>query len=123
AITHLVAADALDEAKELICRCWVGLVLGSDAGALDRLCATLPAPHSGDPRVLYIRACAQDLIGEHEAARIMHAEAEAVAAGASVDSSVVRALAGLFLFDTRAAVAQADARVREIAAQGGAAFA
>ncbi len=115
AISHLLAAGAPDEAVDLIVRRWVRIVLGSEASALDQLCAVLPAPFGVDPRVLFIRACAQDLIGTHDAARLLFAQADAAAARDRQGTALVRALASLFLLDDRDAVAKAGEEVRALA--------
>lgn len=126
AAAHLAMADPLgsarywiragdtDAAVETIIAGWTRLVVGSEAGSLDRWCASLPLPHADDPRVLMIRACAQDVIGHHDVAMMLAARAEARAAEQVSNAGYedVRARARLFLVDDRAELASAITAVR-----------
>lgn len=126
AAVHLAAEDPLasarywgragdtDAAVRTILAGWTRLVVGSEAGSLDRWCASLPLPHAEDPRILLIRACAQDVIGHHDVAMMLAARADALAAEHDdVDGfEDVKARARLFLLDDRAELASAIATVR-----------
>ncbi|MFE7018814.1 LuxR C-terminal-related transcriptional regulator [Microbacterium sp. NPDC057650] len=126
AATHLSAEDPLaaarywiragdtDAAVQTILAGWTRLVVGSEAGSLDRWCASLPLPHADDPRILMIRACAQDVIGHHDVAMMLAVRADARAAeqDAIPGFEDLRARARLFLLDERTELASAIAAVR-----------
>ncbi|WP_262927675.1 LuxR C-terminal-related transcriptional regulator [Microbacterium sp. NIBRBAC000506063] len=108
-----LAASDPGEATRVILASWVRLVLGSEAASLDGLCATLPEPYASDPRVILVRACAQDQIGEEKVARMHFAHAEAVAGKGAPDGyDLVHAIACLILRDDRAEVFAAGELVR-----------
>ncbi|WP_158685408.1 LuxR C-terminal-related transcriptional regulator [Microbacterium halophytorum] len=103
---------------------WLELFIGERVHALNEWCASLPSPFDDDPRVLLIKACAQDLIGARDVAQIAFARADARAEllddRAEYDS--VRAIAALQLTDDRDELADATARVHiDLAAEPGAA--
>ncbi|MFE6994792.1 LuxR C-terminal-related transcriptional regulator [Microbacterium sp. NPDC057659] len=125
AAAHLAAEDPLasarywvragdaDAAVRTVLAGWTRLVVGSQAGALDRWCASLPLPHADDPRILMIRACAQDVIGHRDVAMMLAARADARGAQEEVHGfEDVRARARLFLIDDRTELASAIATVR-----------
>lgn len=93
---------------------WIGIVAGADSVALDRWCAELPAPYRDDPRILLVRACAQDVGGARDMALMLLARAEAGAAADPDDAAYreIRAQAALFLIDDRAELAAATAYLR-----------
>lgn len=62
-----------ERAVETLLSRWESLVVGHDSDALDRWCASLPRPFDDDPRVLLVRACAQDVGGAAEVARAVRA--------------------------------------------------
>lgn len=116
AVAHWLRAGDTEQAVQTILERWVGLVVGSEALALDRLCAGLPEPHRLDPCVLLVRACAQDVIGDHRVAGLLFAQAQQVAASTASlrpEYAATRALARIFVLDDRAAVTEASAEVRE----------
>ncbi|WP_164743582.1 LuxR C-terminal-related transcriptional regulator [Microbacterium sulfonylureivorans] len=111
---HWLEAGEAECALEVLLDGWVTAVVGTEAAALDRLCIELPAPLRTDPRVMLIRACAQDVLGGSTHAKLLFAQAEAAAAERPAlpryDSTL--ALTRLFLLDQRADVAAASADVR-----------
>jgi LuxR family maltose regulon positive regulatory protein len=123
---HLSVADPLasarysmkagdtDAAVRTILERWTRLIVGADAGPLDRWCAALPLPYADDPRILMIRACVQDVIGHHDVATMLSARAEARAAGQEPlpGYDAVLARAHLFLIDDRTELAEAISAVR-----------
>ncbi|UJP11077.1 LuxR C-terminal-related transcriptional regulator [Microbacterium sp. KUDC0406] len=111
---YWMRADDTDAAVQTILARWPRLVVGSEAGSLDRWCAALPLPFGDDPRILTIRACVQDVIGHRDVARMLWARAEASAAGhePATDLEELRARARLFLLDDRAELIEAGAAVR-----------
>ncbi|CCH79962.1 putative ATP-dependent transcriptional regulator,MalT-like, LuxR family [Nostocoides japonicum T1-X7] len=114
AIAHWIDAGAFEHAVSTALARWLGIVVGPDASALDRLCASLPPPYADDPRILLIRACAQDVIGEHQVATMLFAQAEARAAAGDTPPTgydLLLALSHLFLLDDRADIAEASATV------------
>lgn len=119
AVVHWQESGDLDAAVDLIVARWVSIVVGPDASALERVCASLPAPYPDDPVVLLIRACAYDVSGSHQVARMMFSRA--VARADDEDSRFVRTLplAKLFVLDDRAEVTRTCAEVeRWVNAEG-----
>ncbi len=113
AVAHWREADDLGEAVGVIRAHWVGIVVGPEAATLDRVCASLPMPYADDPSILLIRACAQDVCGAHEPAKMLFQRA---AARGRVDDPAyarVLALAKLFILDAREEVMRASEEVQE----------
>lgn len=75
AIDQWLEAGRPEEAMRVILLSWMWLLVGSDLRGFDLLCSTLPAPFADDPRVLLIRACAQQILGTSELARQLEARA------------------------------------------------
>ncbi|REJ05546.1 LuxR family transcriptional regulator [Microbacterium bovistercoris] len=106
---YWIRAGDTDAAVRTVLAGWTRLVVGSEAGSLDRWCASLPLPYADDPRILMIRACAQDVIGHHDVAMMLAARADARADEQAVTPGFdeVKARARLFLIDDRAELAEA----------------
>lgn len=114
AVHHWIEAGDLDAALATIHAHWVGILVGAESATLERICMTLPEPFAQDPTVLLIRACAQDIAGAQDVARLLLASAEARAAEGGDDPVFDLNLprAQLFLLDDRADVARASALVQ-----------
>lgn len=112
AITHWTSAGATQEAARVVSERWMRIVIGSDAVALDRICAGFPAPLHDDPTILLIRASAHGVLGDMHTAHLFVAQAVA-RAGADPDETFTLTLARaqLFLLDDRSALADAAERV------------
>lgn len=82
---------------------WPQLLVGREIEPLYRWCAQLPHPYNDDPRVLLVRACAQDILGDSDFARMLLARAEARADGTVERSSyeALHAQASVQLADDR----------------------
>ncbi|UUT35902.1 LuxR C-terminal-related transcriptional regulator [Microbacterium elymi] len=116
AVSHFLRAERPEDAVRTLLFHWVRLVVGTEAPAVELLCARLPDPYADDPRVLLVRACAQDVLGQHTMARTLFARASSrLAAEPGLEGSAeVMMLARLFLIDDRADAAEASAQVRRL---------
>ncbi|MFV0433430.1 MAG: LuxR C-terminal-related transcriptional regulator [Leucobacter sp.] len=114
AASYWVKAGDIDAAVSTVLARWVDIVVGPDSGVLDRWCAELSAPYDNDPRILLVRACAQDVTGARDVALMLLARADArIAAGAADEGyEEIRAQAALLLVDDRAELTRATARLR-----------
>lgn len=120
----LVAADYwlktgdIEAAITVMLAHWVSLLVGQGSDALDRWCTALPAPHDEDPRVLLMRACAQDLAGARDVAQILLGRAEARAAELppAVGYDLLRSQALLQLADDRGELMRAAEHLRALLA-------
>ncbi|MFJ6533476.1 LuxR C-terminal-related transcriptional regulator [Microbacterium sp. NPDC091662] len=105
---HFLRAEDPAAAYETILNRWVGLLVNSEATALDQLCALFPAGYAADPCLTLIRACAQDVLGQHESARMLLGEVAASDQSTSTpDYRTVLAVARLFLLQERREVGAA----------------
>lgn len=121
AAQYLVDAGETEEGIQVVARHWVGLAVGSSAHALEAWCAALPDGHADDPRVLLMRACAQDVIGNRDVAQIYASRAHALLDAGEPDGfAVIRECADLFLVDDRAELTRSAERVRHRLEQTGA---
>ncbi len=112
AAQYLVEAGDTDEAVRLVADHWISLAVGSHAHALDGWCAALPDGYADDPRVLLMRACAQDVVGNRDVARLYAARADSRADGVdAAEYAAIRICADLFLIDDRAELARSAALV------------
>lgn len=118
AVAHLVAVDDIEAAIGVIERSWVRMVIGTDAAAVDRLCSTLPAWAATDPRLLLIRACALDVMGQRSVARMLAEQAARTADAALEGYPRIHALARLFLDDERAVGHSATTEARAVLGAG-----
>ncbi|MFC4139363.1 MULTISPECIES: LuxR C-terminal-related transcriptional regulator [unclassified Microbacterium] len=111
---YWIRAGDTDAAVRTILSGWTRLVVGSEAGSLDRWCASVPHPYADDPRILMIRACAQDVIGHHDVAMMLAARADGRASEQEEIPGFadLKARARLFLVDDRAELAEAITTVR-----------
>lgn len=124
AIVHALRAEDPQLAAATIASSWLGLVIESQASALDRQCAALPDPWAADPEILAIRACCKDVLGDRDGAALLFARATAreAAAGDRGDgrARLTTTLTQLFVADDHVAVAaaadDADALLREATA-------
>lgn len=114
AVLHWIDAADFDAALTAIHRHWVGIVVGTESVMLERVCVALPDPYAQDPTVLLVRACAQDIAGAQDVARLLLANAESRAAEAGDDPVFELSLprAHLFLLDDRAEANRASATVQ-----------
>jgi len=114
AILHWIDAGDLDAALSTIHTHWVGIVVGTESAMLERVCLSLPEPYAQDPTVLLVRACAQDIAGAQDIARLLLASAVSKAAKGDADPVFELSLprAQLFLLDDRAEVTRASAVVQ-----------
>lgn len=116
AVTHHLAAGDTDCAVDALLQHWVRLVVGTEAATVEHICGVFPDGYADDPRILLVRACAQDVLGEHTLSRTLFARAQEQED--TLDSlpggREVRLLARLFLLDDRAASAAASAEVRRM---------
>lgn len=115
AVSHWLDAGDFDAAVTAIQRHWVGIVVGTESAALERVCVSLPAEYADDPTILLVRACAQDISGAHEVARLLLASAASRAAERGEDPVYTLNLprAHLFLLDDRAEVTKASTIAQE----------
>ncbi|MGF6824700.1 LuxR family maltose regulon positive regulatory protein [Microbacterium sp. ZKA21] len=122
AAQYLVDAGAGEAAVRLVARHWVGLAVGSKAHALEAWCAALPDGYADDPRVLLMRSCAQDVIGNRDVAQIYASRAHSLLEGDGPDGyAEIRECADLFLLDDRADLTRSAERVRHRLERTGAA--
>lgn len=112
-------ADRPGEALRVLSTRWVGMVVGSDAQALDTFCTTIPAPWNDHPSILTIRACTHEVLNKPELAAMFFARAQARAeedddswSTVEHDYSLVRDQAQLMLSDDRAELAAMSRTVR-----------
>ncbi|GGD81752.1 LuxR family transcriptional regulator [Microbacterium murale] len=114
AVYHWIDAADFDAALSTIHKHWVGIVVGTESAMLERVCLSLPEPYAQDPTVLLVRACAQDIAGAQDVARLLLASAQSRAAEGDEDPSFELSLprAQLFLLDDRAEAARACAVVQ-----------
>ncbi|GAA1604398.1 helix-turn-helix transcriptional regulator [Leucobacter chromiireducens] len=76
AAAHAAVSDGnIDEAVQIILSCWIGVLTGPHFLELDALCARLPHAAAEDPRILAVRACAQDAQGTDKVAQLLLARA------------------------------------------------
>lgn len=101
AIVQLLAGDSPAEALAVLLRHWRWLLVGVDPGTLDQVCTSLPEPYHDDPRVLLLRACAQEVGDARQSAHALAVRAQARAAhrGASEDFDYYRHTAQLLSED------------------------
>lgn len=116
AVEHALSAGSISRAMEILLRRWLSLVIGTDAAAVERICSTFPDPHSDDPRILLIRACAQDVLGEHVMSRSLYTRAtNLMQYSPNIDGGKeTLLLARLFLLDDRESSAKSSADIREL---------
>ncbi|MFB7251167.1 LuxR C-terminal-related transcriptional regulator [Microbacterium sp. NPDC056234] len=118
AAQYLSDAGDTEAAVRLVSEHWVALAVGSRAHALDSWCATLPREYADDPRVLLMRACAQDVVGNRDVAEMFAARAAARADSVDVEEyAAIRSRADLFLIDDRAELVHSAEVVRTQLAQ------
>ena len=114
AARYLLDAEDPDAALRIVLDHWLGLTVGPKARALDAWCAALPGEYADDPRVLLMRACAQDVVGTRDVALMYSARADARSRLVdAAEYAVLRSRADLFLLDDRADLAAASAQVRQ----------
>jgi len=116
AVEHALSAGSAPRATDILLRHWLGLIVGNDAVAVERICAMFPNPHSDDPRVLLVRACAQEVMGEHALSRSLFARATNLLRydHGLVGSNETLLLARLLLVDDRESSAQSSAEIRHL---------
>ena len=118
AAQYLCDAGDTEDAVRLVAEHWVALAVGSRAHALDSWCAMLSGEYADDPRVLLMRACAQDVVGNRDVAEMFAARAQARAGAVDVDEyAAMRAHADLFLIDDRQELRRSAEVVRTRLAQ------
>ena len=111
AAEYLVDAGDTEDAIRLVIEHWIALAVGSRAHALDAWCAALPDGYADDPRVLLMRACAQDVVGSREIAQMYATRADARADAVDTDEyAAIRIGADLFLLDDRTELVRAVSR-------------
>ena len=110
AVSHWFDADDVEMVVDTILRHWVGIVVSPEVASLDQICLRLPASYLDEPSILLVRACAQEVAGAHEVAKLLFARAEARAAELPFDATYDHNLqrARLFLLDDRAEVGRAS---------------
>lgn len=115
ALTYWVQAREIDSAIASMLAHWPELIIGPDAHALLQWCTSLPHPYDEDPRVLLVRACAQDVIGATDVARMLlaHAEARAEHLDDRSEYEAIRVQVLLQLLDDREELAIIATRARE----------
>lgn len=114
AAQYLVDAEATEDAVRLVAEHWIALAVGSRAHALDGWCAALPDGYADDPRVLLMRACAQDVVGSRDVAQMYAARADARADAVDTDGyAAIRVCADLFLVDDRTDLARSVSHVHD----------
>jgi LuxR family transcriptional regulator, maltose regulon positive regulatory protein len=107
-LQHLLAAEQHDRVVEVLRRRWVGLLVDDHAQAVAELCSALPARYGGQPEILLVLACAEDVLGAHRVARARYQRAVGLfeQAQGGQDAGTVLQLARLFVLDGQ----QGDAR-------------
>ncbi|WP_449281951.1 LuxR C-terminal-related transcriptional regulator [Leucobacter sp.] len=115
AMSYWVQAGETERAVETMLAHWPELVVGPEAPALLHWCASLPHPYDDDPRVLLVRACAQDITGASDVARMLlaHAEARAQHLDDRSEYEAIRVQVLLQLVDDRDELAVVATRARD----------
>ncbi len=114
-MSYSLQANAVERAITTMLEHWPELVVGPDSRALLRWCASLPQPFDDDPRVLLVRACAQDISGASEVARMLlaHAEARSVHLADRSEYEMIRVQVLLQLAVERDELARITAQARD----------
>lgn len=97
AVTHARRAGDRAEAREILLRHWLGLVVAASASDVERTATMLLRDTPDDPLLLLVRAGASDVLGDHRVARELCRRAEAILDRAHVHAepavlSIVRLL-------------------------------
>lgn len=112
AVRQELASSAPEQARAVLRRNWLRLILESHTSELEQLCLEHTHPH--DPHILLIRACCRDLLGDSHGAAFLRGQGLRVA-----DDDFVACFTELLLAaDTPAKTAAAD-RARVILTQCG----
>lgn len=114
-IAHSIRAGDIPQARATLLRRWLGLVIGARAAEVEQTATAMLRHTPDDVRVLLVRACASDVLGDHRVACELFRRAEATighAVGAGEPEMLQ--IARLFVADEYAEVAQACARVRKM---------
>lgn len=114
AATSWLKAGDPEAAVEAVLSRWVALVVVHDATAFDQWCASLPHPYADDPRILLVRACAQDVAGARGVGQMLAARARARAEllPETPGFQEIYDQAMLLLIDDRAELSAAAERLR-----------
>lgn len=123
AVVHALRANDPRLGADTITSRWVGLVIESHAGALERQCAALPAPWADDPEILAIRACCRDTLGDRAGATLLFVRSTTqrdTDGAPSVRLRLTTALTQLFVADDHAALAAAADEVGALLQDAGA---
>lgn len=112
-IRHSVLADDVDVARSTLFEHWVALVMDGRGTEIERAVTMLLQLSPDDTDLMFIRACATDLLGGHHLARelMTAAEQESIAVGAAAQS-ITADVARLFVCDDPLVVARAATRLR-----------
>lgn len=115
AANYWLQADEPEAAVETMLSHWLELLVGQDVQSLNRWCASLPHPYDDDPRVLLVRACAQNVTGTRDVARLAleHADARAKRLVDRTAYDAIRVQAVLQLVDDRDQLASTATAARE----------
>ncbi|MHC9045028.1 LuxR C-terminal-related transcriptional regulator [Microbacterium saperdae] len=115
AIAHSLRAGDTDIARATLMNHWVGLVVGSQAAEIERTATEMLRHAPDDAEVLLIRACASDVLGDHNVAReLFHRATGLIDGSGRQQTPAVLQLARLFIADEPAEVMRAGADVREM---------
>lgn len=114
ATSHALRAGAPARARAILLRTWTAAVMNGGAESIERVCIILLKENPRDADLLFIRACATDVLGDHQLATELLERAEAVYAlsGAPLPSEP-RDLARLMISDVREVIAGASIELRE----------
>ncbi|MFC9984614.1 LuxR C-terminal-related transcriptional regulator [Microbacterium keratanolyticum] len=114
AISHALRAGSRERARAILLRTWMATVTGGGAEQVERSCITLLRENPRDAGLLFIRACATDVLGNHQLATEMLDRAEAMhVLGGTTEPSEPRDLARLMISDARSEITRARTELRE----------
>lgn len=111
----LLHASEFLTARETLLHHWLGLVVGARADEVECTAMLMLRRTPDDAQVLLVRACASDVLGDHQVARELFRRAEAmIGRSGDDDEPAVLQIARLFIADERAEVADASAKVQQM---------
>lgn len=114
AMSHALRAGSPEQARAVLLRTWMAAVMNGGAEQVERLCITLLKHNPRDADLLFIRACATDVLGDHQLATEMLDRAEAVhGLKGRLLPSESRDLARLMVSDDRSEISHASIELKE----------
>lgn len=117
---HL-SAGRPDDALRVLLESWIGVLTSPRSLELDALCARFPPAYTDDPRILLIRACAQDALGANVVAQMLRRRAHASAAERTDELPGLDwhlCFTDMVLLDNRSEVRKASERAWQLMSEG-----